>query len=83
MAMVELQGHLVVITPCNDMRGHWFYQLAPELLWRVFAPENGFAVRRLWLHEERSRRYEVRDPAVVGRRGDFKTTRPTTLFVVA
>ena len=83
MRMVELHGHLIVMTPCNDSPGHGFYQLSPELLFRALAPENGYEVLRVRLREQRGRWYDVIDPVEVGRRCEFRTHRTAYLYAVA
>jgi hypothetical protein len=83
MRMVAPQGHLIVMTPCNESAGHGFYQLSPELYWRALSAENGFEVRRFRLREHRGKWFDVADPAAVGRRSEFGSSRSTYLFVVA
>lgn len=83
MHLVEAGGHLILMSPCNNNPGHGFYQLTPELLFRALAPENGYEVTRCCLREQRGGWYEVADPAVVGRRCEFRTRRMAYLFVVA
>ena len=39
MRMVELDGHLIVMTPCNDSPGHGFYQLVSQRLFRPRSPQ--------------------------------------------
>ena len=47
MKMVKVGGHLVIITGGNNFLGHGFYQFSPELFYRAFSEENGFAVKRM------------------------------------
>ena len=83
MRLSEVGGHLVFMTPCNNAPGHGLHQLTPELLYRAFSPDHGYTVKRFLLHEERGEWYEVRDPAVVGRRCEFRTRRTAYLFILA
>ena len=83
MRMIEPGGHLLVMTPCNDSPGHGFYQVSPELLFRVLSEENGFEVERFMIREERGPWYEVLDPAIVGQRCEFTTNETAYLYVVA
>ncbi|GMQ26636.1 hypothetical protein Aoki45_33190 [Algoriphagus sp. oki45] len=85
MEMVELGGHMIGVTPSNNFLGHGFYQFSPELIYRVFSPENGFQIKKMWLffpyHE--SPVYEVSDPAQVQDRVKFKNSEETFLFYIA
>jgi hypothetical protein len=91
MRLPEVGGHLVFMTPCNNAPGHGLHQLTPELLYRVFSPDNGYTVKRFLLREQRGDWYvlrdpdwyEVRDPAVVGRRCEFRTRQTAYLFILA
>jgi hypothetical protein len=84
MEMVELGGHLLLMTPTNNEGGHGFYQFAPELFFRVLSPENGFSVERFLLREILSRHwYEVADPAELGHRSQFRSRGIAYLFVRA
>jgi len=44
MRMVEVGGHLLILTPTNNYSGHGFYQFSPDLFFRVLGPANGFEV---------------------------------------
>jgi hypothetical protein len=85
MEAVAVGGHLVTITPANNLFGHGFYQFSPELFYRAFAPVNGFrvvvmlvrAVHR-WAHW-----YAIRDPASVGDRVTMTSPWTSLLFVLA
>jgi len=92
MALVRPGGSIFIQTNANNLCGHGFYQLSPELLYRVFAPANGFEVQDMILIEtplisvERSRlqrAYHVVDPASVGKRVQLAGGRPTTIAVHA
>ena len=84
MRMVAPRGHLLIVTPANNMAGHGFYQFSPELFYRVLSESNGFLVERMLATELSSLRwYDVADPAVLGTRVQFRTYRPTYLCVIA
>ena len=84
MRMVAPNGHLLVVTPANNLAGHGFYQFSPELFYRVLSESNGFVIERMLVTELSSPRwYEVADPAVLGARVQFRTFRPTYLCVTA
>jgi hypothetical protein len=85
MSAVEVGGHLLVATPCNNQVGHGFYQFSPELLFRALSPENGFQTRIVLVRD--SHRYarwrRVRDPAEVGGRVRLRGPWPTTIWALA
>ncbi len=51
MDMVRVGGHFLQVTVANNFLGHGFWQLSPELMFRVFSPSNGFRVEAVLLHE--------------------------------
>ena len=66
--------------------GHGFYQFSPELFFRVFSEENGFAVRKIVLYDAAKLDadfYEVKDPARTGLRSGLTTSRSMQLAVLA
>jgi SAM-dependent methyltransferase len=92
MRLVKAGGTLFLSTPANNMCGHGFYQVSPELFFRLFKDANGFELRRLVLvthpfpGAELSARqtwYEVRDPAVLGARAPLMTSTPAFLMLEA
>ena len=87
MQMVELGGHLVLMTPSNNEAGHGFYQFSPELLFRVLSPDYGYSVVEVLVLEpgrdDMARWQQVVDPAVVGQRAQFISRLPTYLYVLA
>jgi len=78
-------------TPANNFFGHGFYQFSPELMFRIFGPENGFRYRTVqWSRHATSPEltrnrvaYEVADPAQVHRRVGLVTKRPVIMMVEA
>ena len=75
MQLVKRGGTLFLSSPANNMCGHGFYQLSPELFFRLFKDANGFSLARLVLvthpfpGAELSARqtwYDVVDPAEIG-----------------
>jgi len=42
MAMLKVGGRILHMWPANNWLGHGFYQLGPELAFRIYQPENGF-----------------------------------------
>jgi hypothetical protein len=82
---VKVGGHFVAIAPTNGYLGHGFYQLSPELFYRVLTPENGFRMVCVLLKplHWRSRWYRVPDPVSTGGRIVWRGSWPTLLYVVA
>jgi SAM-dependent methyltransferase len=92
MRMTKVGGRVFMSTPANNFCGHGFYQFSPELVFRVFAPENGFEVLTVELVEakypspELTRNrvaYAVADPASVQGRVGLITKRPVLMLVEA
>ena len=85
MRLVAPDGHLVVIVPANQRMGHGFYQVSPELYFRVLCPPNGFSIECALLKESgiRSRWFRAEDPAALGRRVQLASVGPVDLFVLA
>jgi hypothetical protein len=68
MMMTAKDGYVIEYVPTNNHCGHGFYQFSPELLFRVFSSDNGFAVRRMALvQEDGGIQTEIADPASTGR----------------
>jgi hypothetical protein len=67
MELPRIGGSIVIHTEANNSMGHGFYQLSPELLYRVFSPNNGYRVRQLIAFEafEYAPWYDVPDPAEI------------------
>lgn len=85
MEAVECGGHLVTITPANNLLGHGFYQLSPELFFRALSPANGFEIVRAALFETPWKRvwYQVADPEQVRSRVELAGGGPAYLLVCA
>jgi hypothetical protein len=82
MRMVKVGGHLVMRTPANNQCGHGFYQFSPELFFRVFSPENGFELVRLYI-TGRGGPYHVVDPILVHGRVQLLSSEGALLMVHA
>lgn len=78
-------GHYISITTGNNLSGHGFYQISPELFFRVFSAANGFKIRAVLLTDTRpgSRFYRVMDPADIHGRIEFVGRRPSYVAVIA
>jgi len=83
MKMVEVGGHLVIITGGNNFLGHGFYQFSPELFYRALSEENGFAVNRLVVAEVRGNWYEAADPKQIKGRVELINDKQVYLMVLA
>ena len=85
MQMVKLGGWLVHILPTNQAAGHGFYQLSPEVFFRVLSPANGYRLRCVLLREETVKGVwrKVLDPDAVGHRIQFRTVAETYIYVAA
>lgn len=85
MKMVQVGGHLLLMTPANNFMGHGFYQFSPELFFRIFSQENGFEISRAVFSETspRARWYEIVDPARARRRVELVNSRPAYLLIQA
>lgn len=86
LEVVRVGGHFMTITPASNQMGHGFYQFSPELFFRVFSAENGFALRKIVLFDaarEESPFFEVKDPDLTGWRGELRSARPLQLIVLA
>ena len=86
MRLVRPGGHFVSIAPANSLMGHGFYQISPELFFRVFAPENGFRIVKVVLFaasSKNARFYEVTDPVDHGYRVELAGSTPMFLGVIA
>lgn len=85
MSMVKVGGYYISSHPCNNFFGHGFYQFSPELYFRVFSPENGFAIEHLIACEDfpGAPWFRVADPAAVHGRVILVNGKQTYLIMVA
>ena len=83
MKMVAVGGHLIIVTGGNNFLGHGFYQFSPELFYRAFSAENGFAVKRMIAAELRGNWYEVADPQKIKGRVELINDKQIYLMVLA
>jgi SAM-dependent methyltransferase len=92
MGMLRVGGRLFLSTPANNLCGHGFYQLSPELMHRVFVGERGFRADHVALVEAVYPGIELRparravavvDPDAVAERVTLTGRRPVMLLVQA
>jgi hypothetical protein len=89
MKMLELGGHFLQVAVANNFMGFGFWQLSPEVLYRVFSPENGFKMLAVLVREvdenwhEHGPWYLARDPAQVGWACELVNKRRTVIATIA
>ncbi|WP_264079575.1 hypothetical protein, partial [Mycolicibacter algericus] len=85
-------GTIFINTPANNMMGHGFYQFSPELMYRIFSDENGFAIRNVLLYEARypgldltkkHTVFKVMDPSEARQRVGLLNKKPVMMMVEA
>jgi SAM-dependent methyltransferase len=90
MGLLRVGGSLFLSTPANNLCGHGFYQLSPELMHRVFTRERGFRLDRVALVEAVYPSVELRparravavvDPDAVAERVTLTGRHPVMLLV--
>ena len=84
--LLQVGGHIITITPASGQMGHGFYQFSPELFFRVFSEERGFAVRKIIgfdVSKIDSPFYEIHDPATTEQRTSPVGKKPIQLAVLA
>jgi hypothetical protein len=85
MEMVRLGGHFAQVTVANNFMGHGFWQISPELIFRVFTPANGYRLEAVLLREvvQGGAWYSVRNPSEILRRVELRNDVPTYLCTIA
>jgi len=85
MKMTTLDGHLLIITPVNNIMGHGFYQFSPEVFYRVLTEKNGFELEEMLIFEysPEEKWYSVKDPKNVKQRVELMNSSATYLCVKA
>ncbi len=87
MSFLEIGGHFISITPCNNQCGHGFYQFSPELFYSLFKRQYGFKMVLIYLAVEQPDGirdwYEVINPDVVKARVTLRNSNPSYLMILA
>jgi hypothetical protein len=92
MLMTKVGGSVFVTTVANNLCGHGFYQFSPELMYRIFSEDNGFAAPRVVLLEgvypavelrPMKAAYRVIDPAQARERVNLQNGNPVMIMVDA
>jgi hypothetical protein len=82
MNLVADQGCFIGISPANNQMGHGFYQLSPELIYRVFNQSNEFSDTEVYLYKMNGSRhwYKVCDPLSSGGRVMLCNNKPMNMI---
>ncbi len=85
MDLLKTGGHVISILPTNNYCGHGFYQVSPELMYRVFSKNNNFKVNIMifCVHKNNDEWYELTDPEVTGARVEPRSINPSSLLMMA
>ena len=92
MRMVRTGGKIFITTVANNYCGHGFYQFSPEVMFRVFVPDNGFNLDRIVFYPASTAdfgatsnrvAYEVADPLGVKDRVRLTSRWPVLMMVEA
>ncbi len=85
MEMVQEGGHLLIITPVNNIMGHGFYQFSPEIFYRILNEANGFLIEQMLIFEysPEEKWYQVEDPKKVRCRVELMNSSATYLCLRA
>lgn len=82
MEMVEVGGHLILLTPADGWCGHGFYQFSPCLFWDLLNETNGYSVLEISLLDVQ----KIGTSRMLQRltnRNNIKTKERGTLLIVA
>jgi hypothetical protein len=92
LRLVKQGGMVLMCTPANNLCGHGFYQFSPELMFRVFSPENGFKLLDMLFVKARFPSveiapalsvYRVSDPAQINKRVLLCNSHPVIMIIRA
>jgi hypothetical protein len=85
MEMTKKDGHLIIITPVNNIMGHGFFQFSPEVFYRVLGERSGFKIEMMLIFEYSpdEKWYSVSDPKLVKQRVELMNSSATYLCVLA
>ena len=86
MEMVSVGGTVISSVPVNNQSGHGFYQISPELFFRVFCEENGFEIVDVIAYKAKKDNtpiYSISDPKDLGKRVVVGGLGPVNICVIA
>lgn len=67
--LLRVGGDLLIVTNCDGLPSHGFYQFSPEFFYTVFGPTNGFSRTVVFIVQlVDGRWFHVMPPALMGRR---------------
>jgi len=81
MQMVKIGGHLILVTPANNLYGHGFYQFSPELFFSLLSEENGFAEAQILIQDDSLQWYRVKNPKEIKSRVDICCAKNTECLI--
>lgn len=75
MQMVKVGGNLFCASPANNLGGHGFYQLSPDLFFQALSPENGFEICQVVIQEKvyLGRSFSVQDTNALRARVEYQS----------
>jgi hypothetical protein len=85
-AMLDIGGLFLSVNAANNQLGHGLYQFSPELIWRAFGPESGFAIEAMYFMDVHGvpTLNRALDPGAEGKRLEIgMTAAPTYLCFAA
>lgn len=85
MKLVKENGYFIGISPTNNFFGHGFYQFSPELYFRIFNPDNGFEIVKMYffIDNKKATIYELFDPFDLRQRSTMTNSSPSYICVIA
>ncbi len=90
--MVRTGGKIFITTAANNYCGHGFFQFSPEVMFRIFVPDNGFKLNGIMFYPARTADYgatsnrvvyEVTDPSDIKDRVQLISKWPVLMMVEA
>ncbi|HAC15761.1 MAG TPA: hypothetical protein DCE78_07435 [Bacteroidetes bacterium] len=82
--MLKIGGVFLSVSVANNFLGHGFYQFSPELMWRIFGPNNGFNNQSVSLTFGNDVITDVVDPNISGVRQELGcTSTPNYIITIA
>jgi hypothetical protein len=85
MEMVQIDGHLILITPANNYFGHGFYQFSPELFFSLLNERNGFTETQIFEQNDSLQWFKIQNPKDIKCRVDLPCAikNPSLICVVS
>jgi len=85
MEMVKVGGHLILMTPANNLFGHGFYQFSPELFFSLLTEQTGFTDTQIFIQDDALRWYKIRNPKDIKCQVNIciAKNRPSVIYVIS